>query len=69
MFFCLSITFLLLAISEFQNSVPVKKAGGIYGIITSFIAWYNAYAGIANSQNTYLTVKAIPLPDLQEERD
>ncbi|RKP29814.1 hypothetical protein METBISCDRAFT_27946 [Metschnikowia bicuspidata] len=69
LFFCLSITFLLLAISEFQNSVPVKKAGGIFGIITSFIAWYNAYAGIANSQNTYLTVKAIPLPDLQDKRD
>lgn len=69
LFFFLSITFLLLAISEFQGSVPVKKAGGIFGLLTSFVAWYNAYAGIANSQNTYLTVKAIPLPDLQDKRD
>ncbi|WPK23274.1 hypothetical protein PUMCH_000509 [Australozyma saopauloensis] len=69
LFFCLSITFLLLAISEFKGSVPVKKAGGIFGIITAFLAWYNAYAGIANSQNTYLTVKAIPLPNLQDKRD
>ncbi len=31
------------------------------------LAWYNAYAGIANSQNTYITVKAIALPDLQDK--
>lgn len=69
LFFFLTITFLLLAISEFKNSVPIKKAGGIFGIITAFIAWYNAYAGIANSQNSYIPVKAIPLPDLQAKRD
>lgn len=70
LFFCLSITFLLLAISEFQGgSVPVKKAAGVFGVITAFIAWYNAYAGIANAQNSYITVKAIQLPDLQAKRD
>lgn len=69
LFFFLSITFLLLAISEFKNSVPVKKAGGVFGVITAFVAWYNAYAGIANSQNSYITVKALPLPDLQAKRD
>ena len=35
-------------------------------LITAFVAWYNAYAGIANPQNSYITVKAIPLPDLQD---
>ncbi|OBA22685.1 hypothetical protein METBIDRAFT_29281 [Metschnikowia bicuspidata var. bicuspidata NRRL YB-4993] len=64
LFFCLSLTFLLLMIAEFNGSVNVKKAAGIFGILTAFIAWYNAYAGIANSQNTYLTVRAISLPDL-----
>lgn len=65
-FFFLSITFLLLAIGEFKaDGVAVKKAGGVFGILTAFSAWYNAYAGIANSQNTYITVKAIHLPDLQ----
>lgn len=66
-FFFLSITFLLLAIAEFKNSVPVKKAAGVFGVITAFAAWYNAYAGIANSQNSYITVKAIQLPDLQDK--
>lgn len=65
-FFFLSITFLLLAISEFSGKASVKKAGGVFGLITAFIAWYNAYAGIANPQNSYLVVKAIPLPDLQD---
>ncbi|CAI5757683.1 unnamed protein product [Candida verbasci] len=66
-FFFLSITFLLLACAEFSNKTGVKKAGGVFGLITAFTAWYNAYAGIANPQNSYITVKAIPLPDLQDK--
>lgn len=69
LFFFLSITFLLLVIAEFNGSVPVKKAAGVFGVITAFVAWYNAYAGIANSQNTYLTVKPLALPDLQAKKD
>lgn len=69
LFFFLSITFLLLAIAEFNGSALVKKAAGVFGIITALVAWYNAYAGLANSQNTYITVKAIQLPDLQAKRD
>lgn len=65
-FFFLSITFLLLAIAEFKaDGVAIKKAAGVFGVITAFAAWYNAYAGIANKQNSYITVKAIHLPDLQ----
>lgn len=67
-FFFLQITFLLLAISEFVGSTAVKKAGGVFGLITAFAAWYNAYAGIANSQNSYLVVKALPLPDLEVKK-
>lgn len=68
LFFFLSITFLLLAIAEFSGKASVKKAGGVFGVLTAFLAWYNAYAGIANSQNSYITVKALPLPDLQASR-
>lgn len=55
-----------MAISDFTGKVAIKKAGGVFGLITAFVAWYNAYAGIANPQNSYITVKAIPLPDLQD---
>lgn len=66
-FFLLSITFLLLAISEFTGKSAVKKAGGVFGLLTAFAAWYNAYAGIATPQNSYITIKAIELPDLQDK--
>lgn len=62
LFFFLDITFLLLLIAEFTGNANVKTAAGVFGVVTAFIAWYNAYAGIANSQNTYLVVKPVPLP-------
>ncbi|CUM67042.1 uncharacterized protein PRCAT00004731001 [Priceomyces carsonii] len=66
-FFLLSITFLLLAIAEFKGSTGVKKAAGVFGVLTAFAAWYNAYAGLANKQNSYITVKAIHIPDFEEK--
>lgn len=68
-FFFLSITFLLLAISEFKGSTAVKKAGGVFGLITAFAAWYNAFAGLADASNSYVTVKALHLPDLQAKNE
>lgn len=62
LFFILDITFLLLSISEFTGSLGVKKAGGILGIILSLIAWYNAFAGLANKRNSYLVGQPVHLP-------
>jgi len=60
LFFFLDITFLLLAIARFQQTeagglnANINKAGGILGVITAFIAWYNALAGIAETSNRYV---------------
>lgn len=62
----MTITFLLLGIGEIAGKVGVTKAGGVFGLLSAFAAWYNAYAGIANPQNSYLVVKALPLPDLED---
>ena len=62
MFFLLTITFLLLTIGEFASSLKCTRAGGVIGVIVAFLAWYNAYAGIATPQNSYLTVKPLYLP-------
>ena len=62
LFFLLFITFLLLTIGEFTGRVPVTRAGGVIGVVVAFIAWYNAYAGVATRQNSYLLAKAINLP-------
>lgn len=62
LFFSLFITFILLAIGEFTGKVGVTRAGGVTGVITAFIAWYNAFAGVATPLNSYITAYSIPLP-------
>ncbi|ODQ82090.1 hypothetical protein BABINDRAFT_160286 [Babjeviella inositovora NRRL Y-12698] len=62
LFSFLLVTFILLTIGDFTGKLGVTRAGGVFGVITAFIAWYNAYAGIANPQNTYVHVKAVAMP-------
>jgi len=67
LFFFLDITFLLLAIGRFQlvdgaMNVPVTKAGGVFGLITAFIAWYNAWAGICDPTNSFMQPHVIHFP-------
>lgn len=58
LFFTLDMAFLLLGIGYLQattagpNSACIK-AGGAFGILAAFAAWYNALAGIADSSNRY----------------
>jgi succinate-acetate transporter protein len=58
LFFWLDITFLLLGVGHLQSSGGVPnagciKAGGFFGLLSAFWAWYNAWAGIADSSNRY----------------
>ena len=62
LFFLLAVTFLLLSIANFTGEVGVTRAGGVLGMIVAFIAWYNAYAGIATRQNSYIMVHPFALP-------
>jgi len=62
LFFFLEITFLLLTIGDFTGVIGVTRAGGVFGVITAFLAWYNAFAGVSTRENSYVTVKAIPMP-------
>ncbi|ANB15918.1 putative ammonium permease ATO2 [Sugiyamaella lignohabitans] len=65
LFFFLDVTFILLAAGNFSGHVGVTKAGGWFGIITAFIAWYNALAGVATKENSWLTFKPIFMPGAQ----
>ncbi|EGW31393.1 transmembrane sensor/transporter [Spathaspora passalidarum NRRL Y-27907] len=69
LFFFLFVTFLLLAGGEFSGHVNVGRAGGVFGVITAFIAWWNAYAGVATPSNSYLQPIYIPMPGNQLKKD
>lgn len=69
--FCLGfdIYLLLCTIASMGNHPQVFKGAGVIGVIVSFLAFYNAYAGIANSQNAYITARAVKLPIYGEEKE
>lgn len=57
LFFTLDIAFLMLACGEYANNNGnalaagrLTKAGGVFGMLAAFFAWYNAFAGIADSR-------------------
>ncbi|KAL3234298.1 hypothetical protein RNJ44_03060 [Nakaseomyces bracarensis] len=62
LFFLLAVTFLLLSIGAYTGKEGVTRAGGVLGVVVAFIAWYNAYAGVATKRNSYLIIKGISLP-------
>ncbi|KAG6550248.1 hypothetical protein Mapa_008208 [Marchantia paleacea] len=56
LFFSLFITLLLLTIGEFTLDKGTTRVGGVFGLITAFLAWYLALAQIVNKQNSYFTL-------------
>lgn len=62
LFLFLFMTFVLLTAGDFTGRVGVTRAGGVFGLITAIIAWYNAFAGTATKLNSYITVKTFPMP-------
>lgn len=59
LFFFLDLAFLLLGIGylhPYDNGTPrtpVIRAGGFFGLLAAFLAWYNAFAGMADSTNSF----------------
>ncbi|GAA5894973.1 acetate uptake transporter family protein [Sporobolomyces salmoneus] len=62
-FFFLTITFLLLAIAELgvAHASAIHVAGGAFGLITAFNAWYVAAAALIDPQSSYM---ALPVGSL-----
>ncbi|KAJ3111915.1 hypothetical protein HK100_002506, partial [Physocladia obscura] len=62
----LTITFLFLALSKFvtdaDTSLHLQKAGGAFGVITAFIAWYNAAHVLITSDSSFVD---LPNPSLK----
>jgi len=67
LFFWLDLAFLFLGIGWLHHSggAPDKaliQTGGFFGLLAAFWAWYNAWAGIADSSNSFFTVPVIHFP-------
>lgn len=61
LFFCLTVTFILLAAADFNANATAKVAGGAFGVITAVIAWYIALAGLLTKESSYFTLPLGPL--------
>ncbi|KAJ5959882.1 uncharacterized protein N7479_007032 [Penicillium vulpinum] len=68
LFFTLDLTFLLLGICYLQRgpdghpNANVQKAGGFFGFLAAFAAWYNALAGIADTSNSFFIIPVAHFP-------
>lgn len=69
LFFTLDLAFLCLACENYAanngadvSKVALQKAGGAFGILAAFLAWYNALAGIQDSSNSFFQVPVFHLP-------
>jgi len=66
LFFFLTITFMLLAISKFLASDPINKAGGALGIVTALIAYYVGLAELLIRDESWIT---LPLGTISKRVD
>ncbi|MCJ1285983.1 hypothetical protein MMC26_005325 [Xylographa opegraphella] len=68
LFFTLDMAFLLLGIGYLQRDAtnspnpPIIKAGGFFGLLAAFLAWYNALAGILDTSNSFFIVPVAHFP-------
>ncbi|BGP59325.1 hypothetical protein NBRC10512v2_000619 [Rhodotorula toruloides] len=65
-FFFLTITFLLLGIAELGvgNASAIQTAGGAFGLITAFNAWYVAAANLMTPDQSYFV---LPVGDMSKK--
>jgi hypothetical protein len=74
LFFTLDLAFLFLGCSflVLENGAPhtgLTRAGGAFGILAAFLAWYNALAGIADTSNSFFIVPVLHFPWSEKGRE
>ncbi|KAK6860508.1 hypothetical protein PG995_004144 [Apiospora arundinis] len=61
-FLCLFCHYLAESNGAKDASKGLQKAGGVFGLLAAFIAWYNAFAGIADSSNSFFLIPVFHFP-------
>jgi len=75
LFFTLDLAFLMLGIAyldhdaEGNANIPLLRAGGAFGILAAFAAWYNALAGMADSGNSFFVIPVAHFPWSEKGRE
>lgn len=74
LFFTLDLAFLFLGCSflVLENGAPsigLTRAGGAFGVLAAFLAWYNALAGIADTSNSFFIVPVLHFPWSEKGRE
>jgi succinate-acetate transporter protein len=69
LFFTLDLAFLLLGVGYLHPASPQGapntgciRAGGAFGMLAAFLAWYNALAGIADTSNSFFIIPVAHFP-------
>ncbi|CAN8100836.1 unnamed protein product [Discula destructiva] len=76
LFFTLDLAFLFLACAEYatnngatSSASGLQKAGGVFGLLAAFLAWYNAFAGIADTGNSFFIIPVFHFPWSEKGRE
>ncbi|KAK4108348.1 hypothetical protein N656DRAFT_437924 [Canariomyces notabilis] len=76
LFFTLDLAFLMLACGHYasdngatQSALMLQHAGGGFGMLAAFLAWYNAFAGIADSSNSFFLIPVFHFPWSEKGRE
>ena len=75
LFLTLDLAFLCLGIAYSDRPGPTEpnttavRAGGAFGILAAFLAWYNALAGILDRGNSFFLVPVAHFPWSEKGRE
>jgi succinate-acetate transporter protein len=75
LFFFVDLAILLIALGYFlptAEGLPNPKlleAGGLFALLGAFLAWYNAFAGIADNSNSFFLVPVVHFPWSEKKRN
>ena len=75
LFFFVDLAIFFLGIAYFlRNEMgkphpELQKTGGFFAILGAFLAWYNAFAGIADNSNFFFAVPVVHFPWSEKGRE
>ncbi|TKX21070.1 acetate permease A [Elsinoe australis] len=65
LFFTLDLAFLFLGVGHLVSGAAsggLIKAGGVFGLLAAFLAWYNALAGLSDRSNSFFLIPVAHFP-------